>query len=102
MISEHYRLFCMVICQRFVKPEREEEYESFNFINQFKGHHRAIEALSKMSEDEKQKVLKDMEMVHDAALNTFHNIPPRLILTLRYLKQNQKKYMNVFLMHVLC
>ncbi|XP_034254313.1 uncharacterized aarF domain-containing protein kinase 5 isoform X1 [Thrips palmi] len=82
-VHEHYRLFCMAICGRFVEPEGEEEYESFNFINQFEGHQKAIQALSKMSEDEKQKILKNMELVHDAALNTFHNFPPRLILTIR-------------------
>lgn len=90
MLSEHYRLFCTVLSQRFVKPEGEEEYESFNFMKKFKGHHDAVRALADMSEDEKKKVLQDMEMVHNAALGVVFSFPPRLIFTLRYFESFKK------------
>ncbi|KAK3921273.1 putative aarF domain-containing protein kinase 5 [Frankliniella fusca] len=65
MIAEDYRLFCMVLSQRFVEPEGEEEYESFKFMKKFKSHHSAVKALENMDEDEKKKVLDAMEKVHD-------------------------------------
>ncbi|XP_052131647.1 uncharacterized aarF domain-containing protein kinase 5 isoform X1 [Frankliniella occidentalis] len=82
-VHEDYRLFCMVLSQHFVKPEGEEEYESFKFMKKFKSHHSAIKALENMEEDEKKKVLDAMERVHGAALGVFNSFPPRLIFTLR-------------------
>lgn len=84
MVTEHYRLFCMVLSQRFVEPEGEEDYSSFKFMNQYKGHHAAIKALQKMTAEEQEKVYEDMERVHNAALSVFDSFPPRLIFTLRY------------------
>ncbi|KAJ1525112.1 hypothetical protein ONE63_009954 [Megalurothrips usitatus] len=82
-VHDHYRIFCMILSQRFVKPEGTEEYGSFTFMKKFKGHHEAVRALANMTEDEKKKVLEDMEHIHGATLRIFNSFPPRLIFTLR-------------------
>lgn len=94
MLPEHYRLFCTILCGRFVQPEGEEEYEAFRITkeNNYRTHAEAFKAMSKLGQAEKEKYLKSVEILHEGIASTLLSFPPRLMLTLRY-----SKLISVFL-----
>ncbi|XP_063244537.1 uncharacterized aarF domain-containing protein kinase 5 isoform X3 [Bacillus rossius redtenbacheri] len=81
-VSDGYRPFCIVISQHYV-PSPRNETDVFGKFFTKSGPDFTRAKLNKLSSEEKEKVLQEIEAIHDRMLNIFKRMPRQLILVSR-------------------
>lgn len=90
LIPLDYRLYSMVITQRYVScPPSGEEDTVGQIFKQFYDQHGPREAFrqewSRMSSEKKRSIRESMETLHDRMLESFYAQPSELMLIFRYI-----------------
>ena len=83
---EDYRLFAMVVSQRYIAPHKEEEQDALTKMMGSKG----LKAFNRkqfnaLPEEEKKETRAAIMKFHDKMFDTFQKMPPKIVLVMRNL-----------------
>ena len=83
---EDYRLFAMVVSQRYIAPHKEEEQDALTKMMGSKG----LKAFNRkqfnaLPEEEKKETRTAIMKFNDRMFDTFQKMPPKIVLVMRNL-----------------